>query len=207
MLLTLARGSRMGRSMSSAFPAACEPAIVAAFTDTAHPAYGQAATVDTGGAPHVRTVHFHYLPERAALAFNAYTQSPKWVDLQRQPILEGCYLDSARQVQWRFSGAAELLDPQRSNEAALFQHLWDAMRPDVRSAYWADFLHGNDLHPLGSEVDITKRCPSCGVVVCHLTRWDVYEIDPTDYRKGRRTVYLCESGKWTAQRVSLLHSR
>lgn len=167
-------------------------------TDEAHPAFGQVATVDAEGRPQVRTVHWRYVPERDTFGFSAHVDSPKWRQLQSNTTCSGCYFDAHRLVQWRWTGRVECIAASlvSADERTLLHRMWLLMRPDVRAAYWADYGKAN--------ADPNTQCPNCGTILCFPTLWDVHELDITDYRKGRRTLYRLDSDQWLSQSVPLI---
>lgn len=191
----------------SCAPAIYRERVIAAFSDAETPAYGQVATVDAEGRPQVRTVHLHYLPEREALGFNSHHAADKWKQLQQRPVLSGCYVDLAQLVQWRWEGRVELLSGGNAPDDGIIERIWRWMRPDVRSAYWSQHLYDADNHALASDVDIERHCPTCCTVLCFPTRWDIYEINPLNYREGRRTIHRLTGAEWYSEAVSLLFTR
>ncbi|MBI4366632.1 MAG: pyridoxamine 5'-phosphate oxidase family protein [Deltaproteobacteria bacterium] len=193
--------------MSHPVPPQLEERLLAAFADPVSPAYGQAATIGLDHTPQVRSVHWHYRPEREALAFNTNTQSAKWLEVASAPTIAGCYIDMAQGLQWRWDGSAERLDGGNSADHTFLQTMWETIRPDIRTTYWANYLHGSDTATLDAGVEIDRRCPTCGVILCLPSRWDVYIINLTDYSQGTRTIYTLTGTEWSARRVSLLHTK
>ena len=187
------------------FPPTAEKQILEAFTDTDHPAYGQISTSDSDGLPHARTVHFHYLQNQKAIGFNAHIKSPKWEQIRTQTFVSGCYFDLHRLIQFRFEGNAELREADEKN-GNLLDTMWMKIRPDVQAAYWADYQNLKSSGDLEKNFDLSRRCPSLGVVLCKPTLWDIYVIDPNDYGKGSRAMYRELKDTWKREAVSLLHS-
>jgi pyridoxine/pyridoxamine 5'-phosphate oxidase len=189
-------------------PKPIERLIVESLQDEARPAYGQVATMGEHGWPQVRTVHLRYISERGTLGFNTHIKSPKWRQLLKKPFLSGCYHDEKRQVQFRWEGSAKLIDPESRGrgEQAILDRMWLLLRPDVRTAYWMDYqkkgLKGRNA---AQNLDIQKRCPNFGTVLCFPKLWDIFEMDPSDYTKDVRTVYRLKNGQWRSQDVSILH--
>jgi pyridoxine/pyridoxamine 5'-phosphate oxidase len=170
--------------------------------DLSRPAYGQVATVDLTGQPKVRTVHLRYIKERNTLGFSGNVKSPKWAHLRAKPALSGCFYDAHRHVQLRWEGGVELIDAKsrRAADHELLDRMWLLMRPDVRLAYWRDWLKD-----ASASADVQKRCPSLGVIVCRPTVWDIFQIDPRDYNKDVRTIHTLKGTAWKARQVSALH--
>jgi len=184
--------------------------ITEAFGDDQRPAYGQVATL-RGKYPTLRTVHLHYLGSLAPwarddtsdiIAFSTHIQSGKWKELKKHPYLLACYYDTFRDIQFRFQSKAELIEPKNKE---LLDTMWLKIRTEVRTAYWLDAKH----LPLDSEppanIDVQKRAPNLGVVLCRPFLWDIYEIHLEDYRKGKRSIHTLIKGKWRSQEVSILH--
>ncbi len=184
-------------------PDFCYDLIAKAFSDEAHPAYAQVATADSNQAPHVRTVHVHFLPTLNVLAFNTHTGSPKWRHLTKNPLLSGCYLDLTRQIQFRWESEVELVNDPLTHPN-LLEDLWLRMRTDVRKAYWMDTknLPLNQMPP--KDVDLNQRSPNQGVVLCRPYHWNIYEIHEENYSKGVVTLHQLKDDQWYSKEISLL---
>ncbi|MBI2345818.1 MAG: pyridoxamine 5'-phosphate oxidase family protein [Deltaproteobacteria bacterium] len=181
--------------------------IITAFTDEVHPAYGQIATVDADGHPHVRTVHWRYVTSRNAIGCVCYSDSEKWRHLQLRQVYEGCYFDQTQQMQFRWEGKVELIDGRSAEDQALLSALWEQLRPEVRASYWAQHLHGAPTQPLGAAVNLNERCPMCVAILTIPDRWDIYDINPTNFRQGNRTICTRAGTQWCAEIVSLFFRR
>ena len=180
--------------------------LLKAFGDPERPAYGQLASMDSEGAPTVRTVHFHGLPDREILAFSAHTNSPKWRHLAARRRLSGCYFDSIEQVQYRFSGEADLISATSAIDPDLISVMWNKIRPDKRTAYWLDAQGKSFTGDLPPGLSIDRPSPNIGVVVCRPRIWDIYRIHPEEYRKGNRTVFSWTGETWLETSRSILGS-
>ncbi|MBI1910084.1 MAG: pyridoxamine 5'-phosphate oxidase family protein [Deltaproteobacteria bacterium] len=205
--------------MPSLAPDSLSSLITQSFTDRKRPAYGQLATADLDGTPHVRAVHFHLIPEREALAFNCHTLSAKWQQLSQNSRHEGCFFDPYRLVQIRWRGIAEPLNPRDPNEKTFLDQMWLRMRPDVRGEYWIDCG--------GKSSNVSERAPNLGTILCRPFLWDIYKISqkeiPTvarlidslwpgkisfgEYGKGERTIHELKNGRWVSRKVSLLNGK
>ena len=161
--------------MTSLFaPEICRTLIIQAFDTESKPAYGQVATVDEKGEPQVRTVHVHYSPEKEAIVFNTHVKSSKWAHLQKNSTLSGCYYDQYRDIQFRWSSKVELLDDLKKENLPLLEKMWLRMRDEVKRAYWLDAKKIPLDQKLSVDVDLQKRPPTHGIIVCYPTTWNIY---------------------------------
>lgn len=190
--------------MTNSFaPDFCYDLIAKAFLDEAHPAYAQVATVDSNSAPHVRTVHVHFLPKLNVLAFNTHVGSSKWTHLKKNPLLSGCYVDLVRQVQFRWESQVELVEDS-AQYPNLLEELWLRMRIDVRKAYWMDYKNLPLAQMPPQDIDLNTRSPNQGVVLCKPYRWNIYEIHEENYCKGVVTLHEFKNDQWYSKELSLL---
>lgn len=165
------------------------------------PAYGQVATVDQRGNPKVRTVHFRYIKETNEISFATNIRSPKWIQLKKRPLLAAClYYEGSRPIQFRWEGRARLIADGAKNrrDTKILNYLWRLVRPDVRAAYWLDY---------NQSLEVEKRCPTFGAVLCRPTSWDIMEIEVEDYRQDRRSFHSLKKGKWESKRVSVVQGK
>ncbi len=177
--------------------------LIEVFTDRKHPVYGQVATVSLKGTPQVRTVHFHYLPEFQAIAFNAHIGSSKWKELENKNIVSGCYHDAFRNFQFRWEGKAELAHPAFSKNHALLDKMWMLMREEVRQAYWRD-AQKIPLDRIDQKFDVTQRAPNLGTVLCYPYLWNIFESNLEHYSKGHCTIFTLQNNVWRSKVVSIL---
>lgn len=191
----------------SFIPPAFRDIALRLFNDSMQPAYGQLATVDPDGMPRVRTVHFRYLPADGTIGFNTHIASPKWDELSAQPRCAGCYFAQAHAIQFRWEGEIELFEVRTGTErsAMVLDAMWRLVRPDVRATYWLD-QHGlPPTAPMPQDLDIDRRAPNFGTVIFRPHWWDIFEIDPMDYHRDRRSIHRLEDAAWHSQDVNLLH--
>ena len=181
--------------------------IVDAFSDPERPSYGQVANVDKKGLPQIRTVHIHYLSQFEALGFNTHVKSNKWESLEKKPILSGCYVDNFRLVQFRWESKIELIHPDNKKYCSFLDDMWLKMREDVRRAYALENLGENLSDPLPSSINLQKRHPNQGVILCRPYLWNIYEMNEKDYTQGRVFLHVLEKDSWHSSSVSLLHGR
>lgn len=184
--------------------------IAEAFGDDQRPAYGQIATLSKGKQPTLRTLHLHYLKEPDVIAFSTHLKSDKWQELKKHPYLSGCYYDTSREIQFRFQAKAELIDsrgPKNQTFKELLDEMWLKIRSEVRTAYWLDTKRLPLDSELPEEIDIQKRAPNLGIVLCRPFKWDIYEIHLDEYRKGERSVHTLTKNRWQSQNVSILHGK
>jgi pyridoxine/pyridoxamine 5'-phosphate oxidase len=179
--------------------------IAKAFFDKEHPSYGQVATVDTKGAPKVRTVHLHYIAEADAIAFNTHTQSHKWRHLEKTPLISGCYHDTFRLIQFRFEAKVELVDPRSEKWKTLMNSMWPLMRKEVRAAYWLDSLKKAVTDKLPANINLDARSFNVGTVICRPYQWHIYELSEKSFALGKSTLHTLENNQWTSKKISLLH--
>ena len=182
--------------------------IITAFGNASQPAYGQVATVSAQGHPQVRTVHLHYLENMKSMAFGAHTRSSKWIELEGNKAFSGSYYSAYQLVQIRFQGEASLC-PESSANDAVRKVLWSRMREEVRLAYWMDqegvSFETQDLSTLKFPLENPTR--TFGVVLCEPELWNVYELSPQHYVRGRCMVFKKAQGGWEIRRVSLLGNK
>jgi len=189
------------RTRNLCAPPAIGRAWIRALSDPKRSAYGQVATLDGLGHPQVRTVHLRWLPEKDAFGFICHIDSPKWKQLARSKSLAGLYYDPHRLVQWRWSGRAERVAGGNPEDRALLDRLWGLLRAAVRAEYWRDHLGSRAV------CDLSRRAPNAVLVLCRPRCWDVFDMHPTDYAKGKRTLYARRARSWSSRRVSMLHGR
>lgn len=198
---------KKGARLKTILPPQLDKLFVQSFTDPENPVYGQIATVDVNGQPHVRTVHFRYLADKQLLAFNTYTRSRKWQHLSKQATFSACFLDAQHQRQWRWHGTVALLPfskqlPQEQQQ--LIQKLWEMMRPQVRESYWMEQMGIKLTEAPPNQLDIKLPPELFGTVICHPTVWEIYDYVHDDYRRGQRTAYEQQGDKWQSQSLSLI---
>jgi len=178
--------------------------VVSAFTDKEVGAYGQVATHGLHEFPQVRTVHFHWIEEKKALAFNCHTDSSKWAELKAQPKHSGCYVDLIRFAQFRWEGEAVLVDSSLLQEHSFLDQMWLLMREEVRLAYWLDQDKTTFQEKDKYTYDLKKRCPNMGTVLCTPTFWNIYEMNPQNYAQGKCTLYKKTDSGWGEEHKSIL---
>jgi pyridoxine/pyridoxamine 5'-phosphate oxidase len=177
--------------------------IIDTFSDKDNSAYGQVATV-SGDLPQVRTVHIHYIKEYDALAFNGHINSSKWRELQENPKLSGCYFDMMQMIQFRWDARATLIDSSHKEYTALLDKMWLSMREEVRSAYWLEHKNIPFSEAEEHKFNLEERTPNLGTILCKPTLWNVYELNPEFYPKGKVTIYKLEDQNWVSKEVSIL---
>ncbi|MBI2068001.1 MAG: pyridoxamine 5'-phosphate oxidase family protein [Deltaproteobacteria bacterium] len=192
---------------SPLFPKPYRELLIEAFTDQEHPAYGQLATVDERGEPRVRSIHFRYLPDKEIFAFGTNVKSAKWGQLKLQSRIAGCYLDSFRQIQFRWEGIAELHEGGTSPEQALVNQMWRLVRLPFRIGYWLDYKKLVSEQGLGPGFDFGRHPPTFGIVLIKPCLWDIYEISPENLFKACRNIHYLKGEEWESHRVTLLHGR
>jgi Pyridoxamine 5'-phosphate oxidase len=153
-------------------------------------------------APRVRTVHLRYLEKPSLFAFGTHTSSAKWLELKKCEAISGCYFDTSGSRQFRWEGTARLIDGTEPSDDLILEEMWRRTRTDVRRAYWLKYLVRRASDNLS--VDVGKRCPTFGGVVCLPVEWDLYEMSETDYAKDQRTIYRMVGGEWRHVNVSTL---
>src|SRR5207249_1689510 len=102
----------------------------------------------------------------------------------------------------RWTSDIELLTTKTTHSRSLILRMWLELRETVRIAYWEDFYQSErktktTIHP-------EEVCSTFGVVVCHPTSWDLYELRTEDYRNHKRQIYFFKNQAWTAVPTSLL---
>ncbi|MEK7790194.1 MAG: pyridoxamine 5'-phosphate oxidase family protein [Deltaproteobacteria bacterium] len=181
--------------------------IAEVFGDDQRPAYGQIATLAKEKQPTLRTLHLHYLKELGVIAFSTHLKSDKWQEIKYHPYLSGCYYDTSREIQFRFHAKGELIEPKNQRFKEFLDEMWLKIRSEVRTAYWLDAKRLPLDSELPEEIDIQKRAPNLGVVLCRPFKWDIYEIHLDEYRKGERSVHTLTKNRWQSQNVSILHGK
>lgn len=175
-------------------------AIKSMLSDPARPAHAQVATV-ADGKPQVRTVRLFYAEPPGCLSFSTSTLSSKWSQLKADPALAGCLLDRASNVQYRFWGAADLVEAGTRGGDDLIAWHWRRLSPALRATAWVIY---NRLLGLQSEaLDVEAPCPGEAVVLCRPTRWDIFKLDSPNFDKSWRRIARLENGSWTVSEAPI----
>lgn len=159
--------------------------------------YGQVATLSAQGHPRVRTVHCRFAEAARTIGFATNQKSPKWEELTAHPHLAGCFYDLGTHLQWRWEGAVKLV---ASGDETLLEAFWKKIRPSIKDTYWQEFAGDK-------KYDREKRCPDFGVVLCEPTRWELLDMNDSDYLKTTRDEYIYDGGKWSHRRLHSVTSR
>jgi len=93
-----------------------------------HAAYGQFATVNQSSIPSVRTVHFHFIPDRDQLVVSTNLKSEKCTHIQHNPFVSGCYWYQQKGVQIRFQATASIISENDVVKDPLLETMWNKMR-------------------------------------------------------------------------------
>jgi pyridoxine/pyridoxamine 5'-phosphate oxidase len=176
-------------------PAVLEKEFLRIFADPQQSVYAQIATIDKQDAsqkafPSLRTVHLRYIENLSAFAFNTGTHSRKWQALQAGSNLAGCYHHTPTQTQWRWHGQHELIDAATTapTHQKLRHELWQAMRHEVRVAYWLAQERLPITRPAPQKNLLAKPTENFGTVLSFPSIWEHYHAMHDQYRQGKRLV-------------------
>lgn len=172
-------------------------------------AYGQFSTVDKDGHPSTRTVHLHLSLDQNQIRVVTNTQSEKYLHVQQNPKVSGCYWSKEDRIQIRFQADASLITSAHTDQLALLDEMWAGTREEVRTAYLLDD-NSIPLYREHVDVDVEKRSAHFGMIACSVTRWDVFFESKDAYRFGKRHIFdLADASQptWTKKERSSLHEK